>query len=172
MCTYWQTLVRLGNPFILIVFLHKPMSLNYNSHVIKCTHFKFEEFFDKCVICECWLPRWHSGKESTCQLQATWVWSLGWEDPLEEEIATHSSILVWRIPWTEEPGSLQSMGSQIQTWLSDWAHIYLWKHHDNQVTKPSHHPRKFSHASLQPISLFLALGDCWYAFYYYMICMF
>ena len=34
----------------------------------------------------------------------TWVWSLGWEDPLEKEMATHSSILAWRIPWTEEPG--------------------------------------------------------------------
>ena len=37
---------------------------------------------------------------------------LGWEDPLEEGLATHSSILAWRIPWTEEPGGLQSMGSQ------------------------------------------------------------
>ena len=42
----------------------------------------------------------------------TWVCSLGWEDPLEEGTATHSSILAWRIPWTEEPGGLQSMGSQ------------------------------------------------------------
>ena len=42
----------------------------------------------------------------------TWVWSLGWEDPLEEGMATHSSILAWRIPWTEESGRLQSMGSQ------------------------------------------------------------
>ena len=42
----------------------------------------------------------------------TWVWSLGWEDPLQEGMATHSSILAWRIPWTEEPGELQSMGSQ------------------------------------------------------------
>ena len=41
-----------------------------------------------------------------------WVWPLGQEDPLEEEMATHSSILAWRIPWTEEPGGLQSMGSQ------------------------------------------------------------
>ena len=41
-----------------------------------------------------------------------WVWSLGWEDPLEEEMATHSSFLVWRIPWTEEPDGLQSMGPQ------------------------------------------------------------
>ena len=41
-----------------------------------------------------------------------WVPSLGWEDPLEEGMATHSSILVWEIPWTEEPGGLQSMRSQ------------------------------------------------------------
>ena len=45
-------------------------------------------------------------------MQKTWVWSLGWEDPLGEGMATHSSILAWRIPWTEEPVGLQSMGSQ------------------------------------------------------------
>ena len=44
--------------------------------------------------------------------QEIWVWSLGQEDPLEKEMAAHSSILVWRIPWTEEPGRLQSMGLQ------------------------------------------------------------
>ena len=42
----------------------------------------------------------------------TWVRFLGWKDPLEKEMATHSSILAWEIPWTEEPGGLQSMGSQ------------------------------------------------------------
>ena len=45
-------------------------------------------------------------------MQETWVRSLDWEDPPEKGMATHSSILAWRIPWTEEPGSLQSMGSQ------------------------------------------------------------
>ena len=45
-------------------------------------------------------------------MQETWVLSLGQEDPLEEEMATHSSILAWRIPWMEEPGGLQSVGSQ------------------------------------------------------------
>ena len=45
-------------------------------------------------------------------MQETWVQSLGLEDPLEKEMATHSSILAWRIPWTEEPGRLQSMGLQ------------------------------------------------------------
>ena len=45
-------------------------------------------------------------------IQETWVRSLGWEDPLEKEMATHSSILAWKIPWTKELGGLQSMGSQ------------------------------------------------------------
>ena len=48
-------------------------------------------------------------------LLATWeiqVQSLAWEDPLEKEMATHSSLLAWEIPWTEEPGELESMGSQ------------------------------------------------------------
>ena len=46
------------------------------------------------------------------ELQETQVGSMGWEDPVEQEMATHSSILAWRIPWTEEPGGLQSMGLQ------------------------------------------------------------
>ena len=45
-------------------------------------------------------------------MQETWVRSLGWEDSLEKGMATHSSTLAWRIPWTEEPERLQSMGSQ------------------------------------------------------------
>ena len=45
-------------------------------------------------------------------MQETQVWSQGWEDPLEKEMVTHSSILAWRIPWTEEPNRLQSMESQ------------------------------------------------------------
>ena len=45
-------------------------------------------------------------------MRETWVRSLGWEDPLEKEMATHSSILAWRIPWTEELCGVQSMGSQ------------------------------------------------------------
>ena len=45
-------------------------------------------------------------------MQENWIRPLGWEDPLEKEMATHSSTLAWKIPWTEEPGGLQSMGSQ------------------------------------------------------------
>ena len=51
-------------------------------------------------------------------MQETQVRSLGWEDPLEKEVATHSSILAQRIPWTEEPGGLQSMG--LQRVRQDW----------------------------------------------------
>ena len=53
------------------------------------------------------------------------VQSLGWEDPLEESMATYSSIFAWRIPWTEEPGGLQSTGSQKVGYdLSDLAHLH------------------------------------------------
>ena len=50
-------------------------------------------------------------------MQETQVRSLGWEDPLEKEMATHPSTLAWKIPWTEEPGGLQSVGLQSQTQL-------------------------------------------------------
>ena len=63
------------------------------------------------------------------EMQETQVRSLGREDPLEEGMATHSSILPWRMPWTEEPGGLQSIGSQRVghnlEWLSTVQHIYI-----------------------------------------------
>ena len=54
-------------------------------------------------------------------MQETWVLSLCWENPLEKAMVTHSSIFSWRIPWTEEPGELQSMGSQIvgHNWVTN-----------------------------------------------------
>ena len=55
------------------------------------------------------LPRWLSGKESV-PMQEMWVQSLGWEDPLEKEMATRFGILAWKVPWTVEPGGLQSVG--------------------------------------------------------------
>ena len=58
------------------------------------------------------LPSWLRGKEPSWQIVETRVRSLGREDPLEEDMAAHSSTLAWRIPWTEEPGGLPSMGSQ------------------------------------------------------------
>ena len=57
-------------------------------------------------------------------MQMTQVWSLGWDDPLKKEVATHSSVLAWKIPWTEESGRLQSMGSQSCTWLRKQAHMH------------------------------------------------
>jgi len=57
------------------------------------------------TMCLVGLPWWLSGKESACQCRNP-------KDPLEKGMATHSSILAWKIPWTEEPGELQSMGSQ------------------------------------------------------------
>ena len=58
-----------------------------------------------------WHFRGFPGKESPA-MQETWVPSLGWEEPLEKGMATYPNSLAWRIPWTEEPGRLQSMGSQ------------------------------------------------------------
>ena len=64
--------------------------------------------------------------ENLPEVQKTWVRSLG-QGPLEKGMATHSSILAWRIPWTEELGELQSMGSQSQAWLSHWnTHTAEW----------------------------------------------
>ena len=70
-------------------------------------------------------------------MQVTWVWSLGWEEPLEKEMATHTSILAWKIPWTEECRRLQSMG--LQRVGHDWVtnihtqsrshHPYISDHH-------------------------------------------
>ena len=77
-------------------------------------------------------------------MQETWIQSLGQGDSLEKEMATHCNILAWEIPWTEEPGRLQSMGSQSQTWLSMctqrqelskpfcWSSM-VWHHRTNQV---------------------------------------
>ena len=57
-------------------------------------------------------------------MQETQVKFLGWEDPLEKETAIHSSTLAWKIPWTEEPDRLQSMGSQSRTRLSDFTFTF------------------------------------------------
>ena len=82
-------------------------------------------------------------------MQETWVQPLGWEDPLEKGKATHSSILAWKIPWTEGPGGIQSMGSQRvrhywatkqqhishQSWASlqtlEWSSKHSWVGHFN-----------------------------------------
>ena len=68
----------------------------------------------------------------------TWVWSLGWEDPLEKGMATHSSILAWRSPWTEKPGQLQSMESARvgHNWASNTGHLYVFGKISIQILCP------------------------------------
>ena len=61
-------------------------------------------------------------------MQETWVQFLGWEVPLEKEMATHSGILAWRIPWIEEPGRLQFIGSQESDMISLYLSISLQPH--------------------------------------------
>ena len=96
--------------------------------------------------------------------QKTWVQSLGWEDPLEKETVIHSSILAWRIPWTEEPGGLQSMqlqrvGNDLVTSTGVY-HTATWISHRYTYVTPSWTP---SHLPSHPIPLgcprALTLGD-------------
>ena len=81
-------------------------------------------------------------------MRETWVWSLGQEDPLEKEKATHSSILAWEIPWTEEPGQLQSMGHK-QSATTEGLHF-----HFQLVSQLYHKSHKFID-SLEIESLFI-----------------
>ena len=64
-------------------------------------------------------------------MKETQVWSLGGEDPLEKEMTTHSSILAWKIPWTEETGGLQSMGSK-ELDTTDWLTLSLSFFHNSK----------------------------------------
>ena len=80
-----------------------------------CASFCSKTVWISCKHTYIWgFPGGASGKGATCQRRRheSWVYTLSWEDPLEEGMVTHSSILAWRIPWTEGPGGLQSLGSQ------------------------------------------------------------
>ena len=94
------------------------------------------------------LPQWLSSLPAVQETQEMWVWSLGWEDPLVEGMATHSSILLVKIPWTEESGELQSMG--LQRVRHDWARTHMHYHsscllllllHWETDSLPLHHQR-------------------------------
>ena len=84
------------------------------------------------LLCPClnWLPLWLSWKNLTA-VPETWVQYLGQEDPVEKGVATHSSILTWRVPWTEEPGGLQNMGSQRVT--TEWLTLCIFKLAGNKL---------------------------------------
>ena len=71
-------------------------------------------------------------------MQETWIQSLGREDLLEKEMAPHSSTLAWKIPWTEEPGRLQSMGLHSRTLLSDFSHLLTYRLKDYSNNKKKH----------------------------------
>ena len=72
-------------------------------------------------------------------MRETWVQSLGWEDPLEKEMANHSSTLAWRIPWREEPGRLLVHGvAKSQTWLGDFTHFTLMPIITEAIAKVTH----------------------------------
>ena len=102
----------------------------------------------------------------------TWVRSLGWEDPLEKEMATHSSTLAWRIPWTEELGGLQSTGSQSRTRLRDFTFTLVkgssWFH-----KRKGWGTGKKKHS--MSIALFLGFsekfGHTFLVIYSYLVCM-
>ena len=83
--------------------------------------------------------------------QETQVRSLGWEYPLEEGMAPHSSILAWRIPWTEEPGEIQPIGSQRvghdwHNWACTHKWVPIWKQNQSPT---SYHPRSIRHISVK-----------------------
>ena len=63
-----------------------------------------------CAYLSEWLPLWLRWQRIFLQCQETWVWILGQKGPLDKQMETHSSILIWEIPWTEEPGGIQSVG--------------------------------------------------------------
>ena len=81
----------------------------------------------------------------------TRVWSLAWEDPLEKEMVIHSSILAWRIPWTEKPGRLQSMGSQRvgHDWVTSPSPSY-WQKKKNSNSNSYSTSSSLSYPSLRP----------------------
>ena len=115
---------------VVILCYYSPRKLTQGREGSGCSPSKFPKEVSLKQTLGVWEFSWDlgfpgsaSGKEPACHCRRyeTGVWSLGWENPLEEGTTTHSNILAWRIPWTEEPGGLQSMGSQSQTrlkWLS------------------------------------------------------
>ena len=107
-------------------------------------------------------PGGTSGKELICQCRRHnrhGVWSLQWEDPLQEEMATHSSILAWEIPWTEEPGGLQSMRSQSRTRLSTHAHTHTLSYNLGTALRALLHSLPLSWWACGEQSIFICLSS-------------
>ena len=114
-------------PLLDHLILCKPVQFSHSQHFLgrNCLYKANEQFlwanlfFPTALITSSWAFPVAQMVKHLPAMWETWVWSLGQEDPLEEGMATHSSTLAWKIPWTEEPGRLQSMGSQRVR--DDWA---------------------------------------------------
>ena len=112
------TLARVGVPTpwkLVPAEREKTLIVHYTVYWIVMKEMVTHQRLNKMLLEKTWgFPGGASGEEPGCQCRRheTWVWSLGCKDPLAEGLATHSSILAWRIPWAEEPGGLQSIASQ------------------------------------------------------------
>ena len=119
--TRWGKQTITGVSVIIHVEIYVPMDEHWS---VKANKHETAGWWFFPVISMMGLPGGANGKESTYQCRRqTWVQTLGGEDPLEGEMAAHSSILAWRIPRTEEPGRLQSMGSERVR--HDWASEHI-----------------------------------------------
>ena len=124
-----------------------------------------EQDHQKITVCTPWWLRWYKHLPTMWE---TWVWSLSWEDALEKEMTTHSSIFAWKIPWMEEPGRLQSMRSQrvrhnwvtlpfffkylrLLNWavFSVWDEAIIWAHWNHSFDMHLHYLGPL-HCSLPP----------------------
>ena len=94
---------------IMILYMHNQKLIICPTHCDIQPHYLLKPFLNSSPV---WASLVAQRLKGLPAMQKTWVRYLGWEDPLEKEMETHSRILAWRIPWTEEPGGLQSTGSQ------------------------------------------------------------
>ena len=94
------------------LWFYNVLNYCYRNDCIECKLHIIILLYHQWNICNNQVAQWYRIHVPMQERQGTQVWFLGWEDPLEKEMATHSSILAWWIPWTEETGELQSMGSQ------------------------------------------------------------
>ena len=120
-------------------------------YIYKQNKINYAQIFIVCLICVEFSSLVAQMVKNLPAMQETIVWSLCWEDPLEKEMASHSSILAWRIPWTEKPGGLQSTG--LQRVGHDWAtsfHFTLTK--PDQLFFPVYSKPGSSHTFLFKIS--------------------
>ena len=114
-CLNWTELTSLCSNYIL----YKNDFISYFMVIIRiqwgniCENDYYRDF-----------PGGSDGQESV-EMQETWVQSLGWEDPLEKRMATHFSILTWRIPWTEEPGRLHTVHGVTEPDTTEWLTLLL-----------------------------------------------